>query len=230
MAFSAAAPDRAGSKTLDSGIRILDALAAHPDGLTTTEIAAAVGVHRTGVYRLLGTLAQHGLVGQDERNRYRLGLRIVELAGAVRAELQSIARAPLAALAEKTGATAFVTVLDGMEAVNIAVAEPPGAQVHIAYRLGTRHPLEQGSSGLAILSARPAMAGERPEVELARGQGYSVSTGELQRGAWGLAAPIIAHRGSAQASVGVAALEPLDEAAVARLVIETAAAIGRQLP
>ncbi|WP_166351285.1 IclR family transcriptional regulator [Phytoactinopolyspora limicola] len=225
-------PERAtaGSKTLDNGIRVLKALAQHPRGLTMTELATAVGAHRTVVYRLLGTLTRHGLVAQGPDNRYQLGLAIIELSGAVRPDLQTLAQAPLRELADETGATAFLSLLDGDEVVSTLVVEPLHADAHVAYRLGTRHPVTLGSAGLAILSARAPRANERGEISLARERGYSVSQGEIQRGAWGLAAPIRPRSGDAEASVGVVALQPLDEVHVARLVMDTAETIGKLIP
>ncbi|NDL55472.1 IclR family transcriptional regulator [Phytoactinopolyspora mesophila] len=219
-----------GSKTVDNGVQILKALAGNPRGLTTTELARAVGVHRTGIYRLLTTLSGHGLVSQGSDSRYRLGLTIIELAGAVRPDLQSISQAPLRELADETGATAFLSLLDGEEVVSTVVVEPLHADAHVAYRVGTRHPATRGSAGLAILSARPPQEGERDEISLARRQGYSVSQGELQRGAWGLAAPLRPRAGDAEASVGVVALQPLDEDTTASMVIHAADVIGKALP
>lgn len=218
-----------GSKTMDNGIRVIKSLAQHPHGLTMTELARAVDVHRTGVYRLLGTLLSHGLVTQNG-GRYQLGLAIIELSGAVRPDLQTVAQAPLRELADAAGATAFLSVLDGDDVVNVMVMEPLRASAHVAYRVGTRHPATVGSAGLAILSARPPRPGERREVVVAREQGYSVSQGELQHGAWGLAVPIRPRSGFAEACVGVVALRPLDEPAVAQLVISAAQGIGQQLP
>jgi DNA-binding IclR family transcriptional regulator len=220
----------AGSKTVDNGIRILKTLAGHPRGLTTTELASTVGLHRTGIYRLLTTLTSHGLVSQASDGRYQLGLTMIELAGAVRPDLQSISQAPLRELADQTGATAFLSLLDGDDVVSTVVVEPLHADAHVAYRVGTRHPATIGSSGLAILSARPPKAEERDEIRLARSQGYSVSQGELQRGAWGLAAPVRTRAAHAEASVGVVALQPLPEHPTAGMVIHAADVIGKALP
>ncbi|AYY14905.1 IclR family transcriptional regulator [Actinobacteria bacterium YIM 96077] len=220
----------AGSKTLDNGVRLLKTLARHPRGLTMTDLATALGVHRTGVYRLLGTLTRHGLVTQTPDNRYRLGLAVIELSGAVRPDLQSIAHPVLRELADHTDATAFLSLLDGDDVVSTLVVEPLHADAHVAYRVGTRHPATRGSAGMAILGALPPRAGEREEIAVARERGYSVSQGEIQRGAWGLAAPVRPRTGTPEASVGVVALQPLDEDEVARLVIDAAGAIGALVP
>ena len=47
------------SQTLDRGLRVLEVVAESPDGLTVTELAAALGIGRTVVYRLVVTLEQH---------------------------------------------------------------------------------------------------------------------------------------------------------------------------
>ena len=63
MTGAQAAPRSESSQTLDRGIRILESLAAGGDsaGLTITELAAALGVGRPVVYRLVTTLEEHHL-------------------------------------------------------------------------------------------------------------------------------------------------------------------------
>jgi DNA-binding IclR family transcriptional regulator len=74
----------------------------------------------------------------------------------------------------------------------------------------------------------PARRGERVAVRKGRRQGYVASAGELQPGAWGLSAPIKAS-GSADASVGVISLGPLDERSTAAIVMGAAAEITRDM-
>ena len=50
------------SQTLDRGLRVLEALAEAPDGLTVTELAQTLGIGRTVVYRLVVTLEQHAFL------------------------------------------------------------------------------------------------------------------------------------------------------------------------
>ena len=71
------------SQTLDRGLRLLKVLAQEPNGLTVTELASRLGIHRTNVYRLLATLAQHRLVWRDRAGRYLLGTGVMELARGV---------------------------------------------------------------------------------------------------------------------------------------------------
>lgn len=215
-----------GSKTLDNGIRVLEVVAAHPDGLTMTEVARAAGIHRTVAYRLLSTLRSHRLVTQGRDARFRLGLGILELSSNLRSDLQSAAQPQLRKLAEDTGVTVHLTVLDGADAVGIALVEPPDSDLHVAYRIGRRYPATVGAAGLAILAGGKPTPGERPELATGRRLGYVASHGEIQSGAWGLAAPIPNGKGDAVASVGVIAFSALDEAQTAARVIASARVIA----
>ncbi len=218
------------AQTLDRGLRVLEVLAQEPGGLTVTELAQRVGIHRTNVYRLLATLAQHRLVrrGRDGR-RYFLGTGVAELVRGLAPDLRSAAMPVLEELADRVGATAFLTLADGEEAVALAVVEPRRSHIHVAYRVGFRHPINRGASGLAILAGRPPSPDERPEVAEARRLGYSVTTGELQPGASGIAAPICVGGRPAEASVGVVTIGELDVAAVAPHVLAAARAIADAL-
>ena len=59
------------SQTLDRGLRALEVLAEQPDGMTVSELAAALGTHRAGVYRLLGPLVDHHLAVRARRRALR---------------------------------------------------------------------------------------------------------------------------------------------------------------
>jgi len=214
-----------GSRALDRGLRLLEALAAAPGGLSVTELAAALGTSRPVVYRLLEPLGARRLVRRVD-GRFRLGLGLLELAGRVAPGLAAAAEPHLRALADELGATAHLTLLDGADAVVAAAVEPAGATLHVAYRVGLRHPADRGAAGLAILAGRPPVPGERPEVAAARERGFAVSTGELQAGAHGFAAPVAAPGRAAEASIGLVALAPLDAAAAAPRLLRAAAALA----
>ncbi|WP_245533528.1 IclR family transcriptional regulator [Actinoalloteichus spitiensis] len=217
-----------GAKTLDTGLRILWALRNHPDGLTHAELTRTLGIERTAVYRLIGTLQSNRLVTRTERGRYQLALGVLELGTAVLPHLRRALAPELRTLAENCGATAFVTVLDGeTSCVVVAVTEPSRTFTHVAYRVGTRHEAGLGAAGMAILAGRPPKLDERAEVTAARDRGYSVTSGELQPGAWGLAAPITPSDGLAVASVGIVSIGALAEAAVAPEVLRVAKRLGR---
>ncbi|MCO5967640.1 IclR family transcriptional regulator [Actinoallomurus soli] len=231
--FSASAappsPAATGSKTIDTGLRLLEILRDHPDGLTISELARAADVHRNAVSRHLTALRNHRLVSRTGM-RYTLGLGIVELGAAVQHRLRAAAEGALQSLADGCRATAFISVLDAEEEVVVlAVAEPRGSDFHVAYRAGKRHAVDRGAPGIAILAGRPPRPGERPIVREARRTGYAVTEGELQPGAWGVAAPIVARGRPAQASVGVVTIGARDESAIAPRVVAASGEIARLL-
>jgi DNA-binding IclR family transcriptional regulator len=218
-----------GSKTLDRGLRLLEALREEPEGLTVSQLAKALGSHRAAVYRLLATLSAHRLVRRVQDDRYILGMGLIELSGAVASSLQTVAVPELRRLADETRATAHLTVLDGAYAVPVLVMEPRNTNMHVSYRVGLRFPADLAASGIAILSGRPPEPDDSDEVTGAREQGYAMTSGRLERGAVGISAPIKANNRPAEASVGVVAMGSLDESSIAPEVMETAAAIARAL-
>jgi DNA-binding IclR family transcriptional regulator len=205
------------SQTLDRGLRVLEVLAATPNGLTVTALAAQVGVNRTVVYRLITTLEQHGLVRRDAAGLLHVGLGVLNLARGLQPVLRQLAGPVLRELAEELGMTAHLTVADGGEALAIAVVEPTWTDFHVGYRVGSRHPLGQGAAGRAILRGRDADP-----------SGFVETAGELQAGARGVAAPVLGVEGL-EASVGIVTLGDLDGGAVGPKVVAAAAEVARRL-
>lgn len=196
------------SQTLDRGLRVLELLADTPRGLTITELAAAVGVNRTVIYRLVTTLDQHNLARRDGSGRVHIGMASLSLARGVQPMLRDLAVPTLRALAENVGATAHLTVAEAGEALAVAVVEPSWTDYHVGYRVGARHPLDRGAAGKAILLGRAIVAGDhsgRPD--------FVATHGELQTGAFGVAAPVLTA-GGIEASVGVVGLHALDAAVI----------------
>lgn len=184
------------SRTLDRGIRLLEALA-RPGlsaGLTITELASELGVGRPVVYRLVRTLEAHRLAVRRADGRVRLGAGVSRLADAVTPIVRGEATPVLRRLADAVGATAHVTIAQGDQALALVVVEPSWTDLHVAYREGARHRLDQGAAGRAIVAGR---AGRHDPV---------ASVGELQPGAHGLAVPVA----GADACVGVVSLTPID--------------------
>ena len=205
------------SLTLDRGLRLLDILARpeNASGMTVTALAAAIGMSRTAAYRLLGTLEAHGYVVRLPGGRVRLGYAVTRLAAAVAPLVRAAATPVLRGLADEVGATAHLTQVDGEAALAVVVVEPTWTDVHVAYRTGTRHPLDLGAAGRAILGGREH-----------RGD-WVTSHSELQPGAYGVAAPLPA--GGVEGSVGVVALTALDDARVGPAVVAAARAVGAAL-
>ncbi|MFL5847049.1 MAG: IclR family transcriptional regulator [Solirubrobacteraceae bacterium] len=230
MAGEPSAPSPAThSQTLNRGLRALEVLAAHPDGLTVSALASALETHRAGVYRLLGPLIDHHLVVRDADGRHVLAAGLIELAAAVKPRLREVALPTLQILADRLRATAALTIRDGDQAVVAAVVLPREPRMHIAYRVGMRHPLTQGSPGHVLLAAEPAQPSEPAAIATAREQGYAVSRGELLPGATGVAAAIASPGHEPEASVSAVWIEGIEVAEAAEAVIAAAAEISAAL-
>lgn len=214
-------------QTLDRGLAVLSALSDTPEGLKPAELATRLEVHKAIAYRLIATLEGHGLVRRLPDGRAVLGAGLIPLAAKVEKHRLTAAAPHLAELSEATRTTSCVVLADGPNAVVALVQEGGDGFLRVSYRLGLRHPLTRGASGLAILAGRPPAEDELPAVTLARAQGYSVTRGELQPGAVGIAAPIFASDPvPANAAVSIVALQELP-AGSADLVMACATAIGK---
>jgi DNA-binding IclR family transcriptional regulator len=205
------------SQTLDRGLQVLRTLADAPGGMTITSLAAAIGVNRTVVYRLVTTLELHGLARRDTGGRLHVGLGVLALARGLQPVLRELASPVLRSLAEDLGSTAHLTVADGGEALAIAVVEPSWTDYHVAYRVGARHPLDQGAAGKAILLGRGQGAGR-----------YVETIGEIQPGAHGVAAPVLGLDGL-EASVGIVSLGDFDADEFGPQLVSAAAEVARRL-
>jgi DNA-binding IclR family transcriptional regulator len=206
------------AQTLDRGLRLLQFVADAPGGLSITEAAHRLGVGRAVVYRLAATLTGHGMIRRDATGQLRIGPGVLQLARRAQPLIADAALPALRRLAEQVGATAHLTVADSGEAVALAVVEPSWTQFHVAYRTGSRHPLDRGAAGRAIVAGRRAT----PEPA------WTESSGELQAGAYGIAAPVLEVPGL-EASVGVVALAPLDPTVAGPAVVAAATAVARAL-
>ncbi|MBK9741244.1 MAG: helix-turn-helix domain-containing protein [Actinobacteria bacterium] len=209
------------SQTLDRGLRVLEVVAESPDGLTVTELAAALDIGRTVVYRLVVTLENHAFLRRSADGKCRLGLGVLTLGRQVQPIVRDTALPALRLLADAVNATAVLTIVDGQEALSAVVVEPTRSDLHVAYRAGSRQPLEFGAAGRAILAARTA-AGRPLDPP------WVVATGDGPQGAYGIAVPVLGVPGL-EASVGVLALRELNEADVGPRVARAAGEIARAL-
>lgn len=197
---------------------MLDALAAAPDGLGTGEVARAVGTNASTASRLLGTLAEAGLVERGER--WRLGLRLVELGDAVlaRLDVRALARPVLEALVAETGETATLSAPGEDAAVTVDFVTPPSTTVSLA-RLGRPSLPHATAAGKVLLAfgGVPIPRGLEPltertiteedrlraEVSRVRGRGWAEAVGEREPDLNALAAPVLDRHGALAAILGV---------------------------
>ncbi len=227
--------------------RVLEAVAAAPEGLSLTETARATGLPRGTVHRLIGALLEVGyLAARDGRKVYVLGPRLVHLLhlGAGTAPVAALVRPALEGLAARFGETAFLARLRGERVEALAMVAPSGAAGRAHVRPGRVLPLHAAASAKAIFAfqdeervaralARPRLGytaatrveeGEvRAELERVRRTGYARCANELDPGVLSYAVPVRLPGGAVFYSVG---LVGLDQRLAARDPAEVVAALG----
>src|SRR5437764_1722573 len=147
---------RALVQSVDRAVSVLEFLSR--EGWSgVTEVANGLNVHKSTAHRLLVTLKERGLVEQDvETERYRLGLGLVFLASAVRAELDVVRSAgPVCErLHEQTQETVTISVLAGDGVIVVYQANSP-ASVFSTDGRGRRLPSHCTSDGKVVLAQHP---------------------------------------------------------------------------
>ncbi|RVW07379.1 transcriptional regulator [Prescottella agglutinans] len=219
-------------QTLDRGLRALDIVAQSPTGISVADLAKELDVHRAICYRIVATLEAHALVARTGDGLVRLGIAAAVLSSRFEPQFSKDVEPLLHALADETRATAFVSAAQGQNCVVIMVAEPEGTLLRVGYRVGSSHPLDRGAAGIAILASRPESPGDSDEVRQARADGYSLTRGQLEHGAVGIASGIALPEGfgsnaGRERSVGVVAIDGLDTDRAAAAVMSTARGIER---
>ena len=242
-------------KTVIKCLRLVEALARSDRPRGVTELAAELGLTKSNVHRLLETLMAEGYVKRHaERRSYELTLKLWDLGTSVASHLdiREIARAHMRKLAEATGESVHLSVLEGNEVVyvdNIETSHP----VRAYSRLGSRAPAHCVATGKVMLAWQPedvissvcedakgvppatvdSPARLRLEFSHARENGYAITSGEWRRGVGGVAAPIRNDLGEAFAAVAISG--PTERLTVptlremAPLVVAAAAGISRDL-
>ena len=216
----------AGAQTLRRGLAVLSLIGANPNGLRISEIAETTGLNRSAIGRILSALEAEGYAVR--RNGVAMiGYEATRLAVHARAALISTARPFLEDLASAVNATAALSVGIGDAVECVESVEPRGSLIHIAYFPGLRHPRDRGASGRAVTASLP---GDPTSAESARIRrvGFAASSGELQSGAYGVAAPVYGTlMGASLAVIGLD--DSVMSATTTGPLVEAAAALTRIL-
>ena len=189
---AAATPARpaAGSQTLARGLSALQAVSSAPTGVTAAEVADFVGVHRTIAYRLLSTLAQARFITKGSDGKYRPAAALAVLGASFDNNVRQLSVPTLRMLADDLGTTVSLLVAEGDQQVAIAVIVPTLVFYQLSFHEGSRHPLERGAAGVALLASMPPRPGERKLVPQTRKQGWVITHGEIEPNTYGLAVPV----------------------------------------
>ncbi len=138
---------------INSGLDVLECVAASKAPLSLTHIAATLGMAKSSVHQLLQALVGRGYLERQDDQCYGVGVKAGEVgcrAGFV--EIGRVAEPGMAELVRSVQEGASLGQLDGAHTVCIQVAESPQAvRVHCA--VGERNPAHCLSNGLVLLAA-----------------------------------------------------------------------------
>ena len=244
-------PSRSG---INSGLDVLECVAAAPRGLGLAEIAQSVGKAKSSVHQLLGSLVDRGYLHKQLDRRYTVGVKAWEIGcKATFVEIGRVAEPYMAELVRTVDEGASLGLLDGMHMVCIQIAESPQA-VRVHNHVGERNPAHCLSGGVALLAALSdaAVLARLPkrlpkvtpetidnpldlliELNRVRKVGYAVCCGTWRTDVAGIAVAIRGVEGRAIAAISIALpLERLTPAHLQRIaagLLSTTAGIERQL-
>ena len=153
----AEAGQHGGVQSVDRALAVLEILAR--DGHAgVSDIAEEMGIHKSTVSRLLGSLVSRDMVHQNsERGKYQLGFGILRLASSIPGRLSLVreARPVLESLADEFKETVNLAVLRSNYAVNVDQAMGPSTLATYDW-VGSLTPLHATSSGKVLLAALSA--------------------------------------------------------------------------
>ncbi|MCH4249780.1 MAG: IclR family transcriptional regulator [Microbacteriaceae bacterium] len=138
-------------------LRILTFLSEQQDAVAAQTISQRLGIPRSTVYELLGTLAEYGYaVPLSISHRYSLGTRAFELSSAYSRQkpLTRLGQALLRTLVDRIGEAAHLAVLQGTDVVYLAEERAPHRPLLIT-ESGVRLPAAQTASGRALMAWLP---------------------------------------------------------------------------
>ncbi len=155
---------RSGTQSIERVVGLLRAVASRGrGGMRLSDVAAATGLATSTCFRMLQRLEAEGMVERHAVTRkYQLGPLLYELGLLARPRFQLVERCAdtLAALAEQTQDTVYLSERRGLEAVCAARALGDYPIKALTLDVGIRRPLGIGAGGLAILCALPPAEAE----------------------------------------------------------------------
>ncbi len=217
-----------GSDAVSVPAKLLSLLDAYTEGrsaYTVSELARRTGLPLTTAHRLVGELQRWGGLERGEDGRYRIGLRVMELAALCPrgTGLRDVALPYMQDLYEATHQNVQLAVRDGTDGVYIERIAGRHA-VAVRTRIGAHWPLHATGVGLALLAFAPRAVQEavlaaplrrftpytitdpaalRRVLAEVRKTGIAVSDRQIDDDAYSFGAPVTGPDGSCVAALSI---------------------------
>lgn len=212
-----------GRTVLSRHLDVLDAFRVDAAFLTVSDVARRADMPLSTAHRLLAELAEHGLVERQEDRRYRLGIRLWELASRTPGALglREIAMPHLQEAHAALRQHIQLGILEGTDVMFLERLSTRDAALN-ATLVGGRIPLHASSSGLVLLAhapeavfteltsrplrrytaSTPRTADElRQILARIRREGFAVCDGFIHPASRGVAVPVVGAGGKVVATV-----------------------------
>ncbi|MBO1754563.1 IclR family transcriptional regulator [Allobranchiibius sp. CTAmp26] len=208
-----------GSSPIATAMAILRCFRPGRPVLGVVEIAEEIGLHKSSVSRMMGTLEAENLVEQDALSKkYRLGLGLLSVTGSLLAHLdvRRAALPVLTALSASIGETSSLVLWDGQGAVTVEQV-PSAHPVKHSAELGTRYETAENSSVRIFLAALtpvtraeflarfPGSAERYEWLSRLDRDGTCVNLGDTMPDEVGIATGVHDHRGDVIAAILISA-------------------------
>jgi DNA-binding IclR family transcriptional regulator len=214
-------------KSLEKAIDLIRLFSKRQPTLALPEIATALNIPESTVYRLLRTLQKKQVIVRDSATRkYTLDASLLRIEAVIRSRL-SINRAALPhlqKLATQSAETAHFHLLQGHQITLVEAVSSPNI-MRFALDIGTIQPLYAGAGGRAILAFlsdslfdecvrlhgfqkfTPYTVTDPQKIRQllleVRSRGFAITSQQTVVGAMAVAAPVFNHQQEAFASIAV---------------------------
>ena len=223
------------SLTLSRGITLLEYVCAVETAPSIGQVAEHLGVHRSAAYRLLRTLEAHYLVRRDEAGKIHPAAGLTNLARGVENSLQTVGLPVMTKIADALEMSCFIAVAQGTDCFTLVTVEATTSHA-VTQHPGTRHHLDRGAPGIALLSGltqqqREDLAGlelsDKVQAHLRQAEvnGYATSHDEVIPGVGSVAVPLMAAGQLPAALAVVYPRQAVDEQRIAAMLQDGAETI-----
>jgi len=222
---------------LDRFVEILRLFDERKTDWTILEIAEAVAVPASTIYRTVRELVGQGFLDPSIEAHYRLGVAFIEFDRRLRLsdpliregepivrDVMAIAQFPCIVVLARLYRDQVICVADG---------RANGSAIETSYERGRPMPLLRGATskvilaqlsrtrlGMVLKSEGEALVAASTDLTDIRKRGYAITRGEVDKGLVGIAAPVFCRAAAINASMSIIArAEDLDETVERRLLM-----------
>jgi DNA-binding IclR family transcriptional regulator len=204
---------------LEKGLDVVELLATARGGLTISEIATALHLSISQIFRMIVVMERRGWLFRDQGDRYRVTYKVLDVAfrATPAQELAHVATPIMYALSHETNQACHLVVRQTNSALVVVRQESPGT-IGFSLRPGTVVNLFSSSSGHVLLAfagseiAEQVLATAPPSVErkkvserlqLVREQGFESQDSARVRGVRDVSYPIFGFDGAVAAALTI---------------------------